>query len=80
MAAAEQRGAGGGSISHCNVPTGSCAGLLSSDRNRDQAADLAGELADRGAAHQLHVALDLRLQQAEGPLDTRMAGRRQRIR
>ena len=40
---------------------------------------VAAELADRGAAHQLHVALNLGAQQAEGPLDAGLAGRRQRI-
>ena len=32
------------------------------------------ELAERGASHQLHVALELGPQQAEGPLDTGLAG------
>ena len=39
----------------------------------------ARELADRGAAHQLHVALYFSLHQAERPLDASLAGRSQRL-
>src|SRR5438067_8336236 len=38
---------------------------------------VAGELADRGTAHQLHAPLDLASHEAERPLDTRLTGRRQ---
>src|SRR5262249_29985483 len=48
-------------------------------RGLPEAQIVAGELADNRAPHEFHIALDLRAQQTEGPLRTRLAGRGQRV-
>ena len=49
--------------------------ILDAEHLLSESQVVARELADRGATHELHVALNLCAEQAEGPLDAGLAGR-----
>ena len=68
-------------IQPCNdtVPRSSCCEDFAKLCHSSEPQIAARELADRGATHQLHVALYFSLHQAERPLDASLSGRSQRI-